>query len=213
MLGGNLQKQMRWADHVMSGPCVPRTQEPREAHHSSFVKATLTPMHRKRSFFFFLLSISLPQGEHSKILFLHCALYSGRKTRTQKLHNSRPNLTGFRNGNYWLWDHWLSRQSSTKIPEALLISRPVIITGSFAVKATEALTLIGPNCFRGSREHTCRCTTPTWAWTPLGCCLRTEKEAKDSQRKRGLDCGFAAQILRENRQVTEPLCHSWTALK
>lgn len=48
---------------------------------------------------------------------------------------------------------------------------------------------------------------------PLLAVVCEQRRKQRTQRKRGLDCGFAAQISRENRQVTEPLCLSWTGLK
>ena len=142
---------------------------------------------------------ALREKKNPKMLFLQCALYSVRKTQKQRLHNSRTNLKGFRNGNYWLWKHWLSRQSSTNYPDPFFLISPVILSGYFAIKATQALTFIGSTCFRGPREHIFCYMTPTGVWTPPGRCLRTEKKAKN------LHCGFAAQISRENRHVPQPL--------
>ena len=137
---------------------VPRTYESRPER--PFVNTLLTPMPRKLPPLFLTVHTPSSGGKKSNMLLLQCALYSVRKTQTRKLHDAGTNLTSFRNGNYWLWEHGLSRQSSTSHTEALLIRSHITISGYSAIKATPALTFIVLTCFKGPHEHIFPCITP-----------------------------------------------------
>ena len=144
-----------------------------------------------------------------KCYFYKGALYSVRKTQKQRLYNSRTNLRGFRNGNYWLWKHWLSRQSSTNYPDpfSLALSLSLVIlqekqlrpwhSSGWPVSEAHVSTFSDTWCLQESG--------PLWQ-------LSVNRGKSKELRERSLHCDFAAQISRENRQVPQPLCLSGASL-
>ena len=152
---------------------------------------------------------ALREKKNPKMLFLQCALYSVRKTQKQRLHNSRTNLRGFRNGNYWLWKHWLSRQSSTNYPDPFSLALSLSLV--FCNKSNSGPDIHQVDLFQRPMwahfliHDAYRSPDPSWQ-------LSVNRGESKELGERSLHHGFAAQISWENRQVPQPLCLSGAAL-